>query len=102
MSGPFTGGDPDEMGAVQRVADARPRQRLVVEGTIVSTVAQRHGYGTACRCELDDGTGVLALLFLGREHVPGVVPGARCRVAGTPQPDRAGLVVWNPVYRLLG
>jgi hypothetical protein len=48
--------------------------------------------------ELDDGTGTLALLFLGRGVIPGLVIGSRLRVWGRAVPERNGFVVWNPRY----
>jgi RecG-like helicase len=84
----------------RRIADAHERQRIVVAGRIVSTRCVRHGSGPAYRCELDDGSGTLGLLFLGRKEVPGFAIGQQCTVAGTVQRDALGLVTWNPWYRL--
>lgn len=49
--------------------------------------------------ELDDGTGVVRLRFVGRSHVPGVTPGRRMVAEGTPAAGRDGLVMLNPLYR---
>jgi hypothetical protein len=87
----------------RRLADAAPRRRVVVTGTVCDTGTARSGaLGSrgSFRCELDDGTGHIALLFFGRSDVPGLGPGARCTVEGTARPDRGGLVLWNPLYRL--
>jgi RecG-like helicase len=84
----------------RRIADAHERERIVVAGRIVSTRCVRHGSGPAFRCRLDDGSGTIALLFLGRTEIPGLVVGSRCTVAGTVQRDLHGLVTWNPWYRL--
>jgi RecG-like helicase len=84
----------------RRVAEAQERERVAVAGRIVSVCRVRHGSGHAYRCELDDGSGTISLLFLGRMDVPGLVVGARCTIAGTVQRDALGLVVWNPWYRL--
>jgi RecG-like helicase len=83
-----------------RIADAHERERIVVSGRVLSTRCVRHGSGPAYRCELDDGSGTLGLLFLGRTGVPGFVVGGRCTVAGTVQRDAQGLVIWNPWYQL--
>ncbi len=87
----------------RRLADAAPRGRIVVTGTVCDTGTARSGAlgtGGSFRCELDDGTGRVALLFLGRRSVPGLAPGTRCTVEGTARTDRGGLVVWNPLYRI--
>jgi hypothetical protein len=87
----------------RRLADAALRRRVVVTGTICDTGTARSGalgHRGSFRCELDDGTGHIALLFLGRPDVPGLTPGTRCTVEGTARADRDGLVLWNPLYRL--
>jgi hypothetical protein len=81
-----------------RVADVRARSRLAVTGEIRSVAAVRHGHSIACRMELDDGTGTLALLFLGRGAITGVSIGSCLRVWGTAIPECDGFVVWNPRY----
>ncbi|MGC8463529.1 MAG: DNA-binding protein [Acidimicrobiales bacterium] len=88
---------------VRRLADAAPRCRVVATGTICDTRTARTGaLGPAgsFRCELDDGTGHIGLVFLGRPHVPGLTVGVRCTVEGTARSDRGELVLWNPLYRL--
>lgn len=52
------------------------------------------------RCTLDDGTGQVDLLFIGRRLVPGLSVGARCHVDGTARMDHGRLTIWNPLYQL--
>jgi hypothetical protein len=82
------------------VADAQPRSRVVVTGTIteVSTV-EMQGV-TSSRYVLDDATGQLDLLFLGRPKVAGLSFGVCCTTEGTARLDHDRLVVWNPLYRI--
>ncbi|HVA05700.1 MAG TPA: hypothetical protein VNG12_03055 [Acidimicrobiales bacterium] len=47
---------------------------------------------------LVDGTGALTLRFLGRSGVPGLAPGARLVVQGTPSIERGVLLMRNPLY----
>lgn len=84
----------------RRIAEAHERERIVVAGRITSTRCVRHGSGPALRCELDDGSGTIGLLFLGRAEIPGMLAGVRCAIEGTVQRDASGLVTWNPWYRL--
>ena len=84
----------------RQVRDVRPRTRLVVTGTICDTEEVRIGGGTAYRVALDDGTGELDLLFLGRRTVAGLVVGACFSVEGTAQLKSGRCVVWNPLYKL--
>ena len=84
----------------RQVADARSRARVVVTGRICAGEALTRGTGPAYCCTLDDGTGQLDLLFLGRSAVPGLTVGMRCSIEGTARTEGDRLVVWNPLYRL--
>lgn len=84
----------------RRIVDARGRMRLVAKGTITATGVVRVALSYACRCELDDGTGQVALIFLGRSEIPGMVKGAPCTVEGTTRDEGAELVLLNPLYTL--
>jgi hypothetical protein len=48
-----------------------------------------------------DGTGVLTAKFYGRQHIPGVEPGARVRLEGKVSRRAGGPVMINPAYELL-
>jgi len=89
---------------VTELRSAFPRSRVVVGGTIVSIRGSVEGTGRSMslgyRCVLDDGTGRIDLLFLGRDRVPGLSLGARCHVEGTARMDRGRLTMWNPLYLL--
>jgi hypothetical protein len=84
----------------RKIAEAEPRGRVVVTGTIRSAeVLDR--YGTLSYvCLLDDDTGEIGLLFLGQRGVAGMVAGTRCTVEGTARLADGRLMVWNPIYRI--
>jgi hypothetical protein len=83
-----------------KIADAVPRGRLVVTGFVYLTeVTTEHGTSSYL-CMLDDSTGELGLLFLGRRSVPGLAIGTRLTVEGTARMEGGQLVVWNPIYRI--
>ncbi len=84
----------------QRVADAQPRGRVVVTGTIVASSTTVLGGGVSYCCVLSDGSGEIGLLFIGRRAVPGLVVGARCTVEGTARMGSGQLELWSPLYRL--
>jgi amino acid transporter len=70
-----------------------------VEGNSVfeATVVCENGPG-----ETSTGDpGVLTAKFYGRQHIPGVEPGARIRLAGKVSPRADGRVMINPAYELL-
>lgn len=84
----------------RRIADASPRGRVVVTGTVSSVGTVALGGSVSSSCMLSDGTGEIGLLFIGRNTVPGLVAGARCTVEGTARMGSGQLVLWNPLYRL--
>lgn len=67
-----------------------------VEGNSVfeATVVCDDGNGSG-------GPGELTAKFYGRQHIPGVEPGARIRLAGKVSPRAGGRVMINPAYELL-
>lgn len=84
----------------RKIAEAIPRGRVVVTGVVYSSeVVDVHGTPSYL-CLLDDGTGELGLLFLGRRRVAGMVVGTRCTVEGTARMADGRLIVWNPFYRI--
>ncbi len=85
---------------VSRIADARSQDRVAVTGTIRATQTITVGTSPAYRCVLDDGTGELDLLFLGRGTVAGLAAGTRCSVQGTATARQGRLAVWNPRYQV--
>lgn len=85
----------------RRIADIAPRCRVVVTGVIYSTqVTKDRRTSTSFECLLDDGTGELGLLFLGRRRVAGLEVGTRCTVEGTAIMEGGRYELWNPFYRI--
>jgi hypothetical protein len=66
---------------------------------VAASTENRHGT-RYYRCDLDDGTGAVSLLFSGRTGIPGMEVGTRCYVEGASQLEDGRLVLWNPMYRL--
>jgi hypothetical protein len=84
----------------RHVADARPRQRVVVTGKVVDEQACIwRGFGARVFA-VDDGTGRLNIVFGGVRLKPGMVEGVQVTVEGTALADERGIVLWNPFYRL--
>jgi hypothetical protein len=82
------------------VAATAPRQRAVFSGVLRSTAARRYA-GSWLEAELDDGTGVVTLRWVGRERIPGIVKGASLAVEGTVLDEHGRLVLLNPLYRFV-
>jgi hypothetical protein len=84
----------------RQVREVRPRSRLVVTGAILAAETIGLSGSSTYRIVLEDGTGELEVLFLGRRTIGGLVVGARCSVEGTAHLTRGRFVVWNPLYKL--
>jgi hypothetical protein len=87
---------------VHALAGAGPRDRVAVVGHVVGVEGVLVGPSPSLRVEVEDGTGALDLVFVGRAEVPGLRPGVSLRLEGTVQCRRGRLEVWNPSYELLG
>ena len=78
------------------VADARARERVVVEGWVTGlSVAQWVG-GPTLEVALDDGSAVITLALLGRRSVAGVGLGTPLVAAGTVGVRHGALLLLNP------
>lgn len=91
------------------VADALPRCRALLSGSIRVIVVHRPGagdglIGRAIRGVsvdgwLDDGTGTMVLRWLGRESVPGLIAGVSLTAEGTVVEVHGRPMILNPLYR---
>jgi hypothetical protein len=79
------------------ISAAVPRRRATLEGRI-TTVRSLARPWMRFDVEMTDGTGSVTLRFLGRTVVPGMRPGRRLRVEGTPAEDHSRLIMLNPIY----
>ncbi|HET6952098.1 MAG TPA: amino acid permease [Acidimicrobiales bacterium] len=77
------------------------RQRVEVVGQ-VRILRVRPLAGTATlECVLEDDTGAMSLVFLGRSQIPGIDVGTRMRAEGTAGEHHGRLAILNPAYELL-
>ena len=74
---------------------------VAVSGALVDAAALSISGCPACRYTLDDGTGQVDLLFLGRVMVAGLEVGRRCAAEGAVAERDGRTVIWNPRYQLL-
>ncbi len=82
------------------IGELEPRRRATVSGEIRS-VAFFELPWVRTDVELGDDTGVVVLRFMGRAEVPGLVPGRRIVVDGTPADRQGVLVILNPIYEFV-
>lgn len=84
--------------------DASPLRRPVrLQGTLRVVTVNPIGSHRWLEAELDDGTGEVTLVWMGRRTVPGIDAGRNVRVEGVITLAQGGRkVVYNPRYDLLG
>lgn len=97
----FTGGDTWAGRPIARkILDAQPRQRLIVTGLVVAAAIQDVGGSPSACYTVDDGSGRVDLLFLGRRRIDNLDLGTCVTVEGTVMADTTTMVIWNPIYRI--
>jgi hypothetical protein len=82
------------------MARARPRIRGRFEGDVRRLRVQPQAGVRTLELQLNDGSGHLIVLFMGRRSIPGVECGSRLLIEGTPVAGERGLVLYNPSYEL--
>jgi RecJ-like exonuclease len=86
---------------VTAIEAVRWRDRVRVRGQVRSIrVAPQRDVPTL-ECVIDDGTGTLLAVFLGRRELAGVNVGSRIEVVGTAGVHQNRLAVLNPSYKIL-
>jgi amino acid transporter len=83
------------------IADVQWRQRVHVAGRVRSLRVQPWSGVASLEVELQDGTGRLALVFLGRRQIPGLDVGAKLTVFGMVGEHGGRLAMLNPEYELI-
>lgn len=87
---------------VEPISDAQDRQRVRLRGTVVSVTLQPRGGVPSLEAELDDGTGSIVIVWLGRRRIGGVGPGRAIKVEGRISIQDGRRVMFNPRYELVG
>lgn len=83
------------------IGTIEPRQRVVIAGRIRDVRPATIRQSKRFEAEVDDGTGTVTLVFLGRRSVDGVTPGARVKAAGRLCLLDGAKAIFNPRYELL-
>jgi amino acid transporter len=91
----------EDVSTVTAIDAVRWRDRVRVRGQVRSMrVAPQRDVATL-ECVIDDGTGTLLAVFLGRRELAGVKVGSRIELVGTAGVHQNRLAILNPSYRLL-
>ncbi len=83
------------------IAEAEDRSRARLRGTLRAVTLRPRGGVPALEADLDDGTGVLTIIWLGRRRITGIVPGRSLRVEGCVSVQEGRRVMFNPRYELV-
>ncbi|GAB3039255.1 hypothetical protein GCM10011376_33460 [Nocardioides flavus (ex Wang et al. 2016)] len=86
--------------AALAIADAPEREHVVVSGVLRTVTLRPRGGVPALEAELDDGSGVITLVWLGRRRITGVDPGRSVTVAGCIGRQGGVSIMFNPRYEL--
>ena len=82
------------------IADAPEREHVVVNGVLRTVTLRPRGGVPALEAELDDGSGVITVVWLGRRRITGVDPGRSVTVAGCIGRQGGVPIMFNPRYEL--
>ncbi|GAA1910775.1 hypothetical protein GCM10009737_10300 [Nocardioides lentus] len=83
------------------IAQAPDRERVRLEGHLRTVTLRPRGGAPALEAELHDGTGGVALVWLGRRRIGGITPGRALAVEGRIGRADGVRVIYNPRYELL-
>jgi hypothetical protein len=82
------------------VAAAGERSISRVNGNLASVRSRRSGSAPALEAELDDGSGVMRLVWMGQRQITGIEPGRGLIAEGRVGIQRGRKTMYNPRYRL--
>lgn len=84
-----------------RIGEAPDRTRVTLRGTIRTVTLRPRGGVPALEAELDDGTGVIMIIWLGRRRISGIAPGRSLQIQGRIGQQDGERVLYNPRYELI-
>lgn len=88
-----------ELGAVP-IKELPDREKVRVAGTLRTVTLRPRAGVPALVAELYDGSGSIALIWLGRRQIPGIEPGRALVATGRVTRDNEHPVIFNPRYEL--
>jgi hypothetical protein len=83
------------------IAEAPDREIVELRGTLRTVTLRPRGGVPALEAELDDGSGVLTIVWLGRRRIAGISPGHSMRVGGRIGIHGGIRIMYNPRYELM-
>jgi hypothetical protein len=83
------------------ISDAPLRQRVTLRGEVTSVKIVPRAGSPSLEVTINDGSGVVNVVFLGRRRILGIDPGQAIEVEGVARAERGRVIVMNPKYELL-
>lgn len=83
------------------VAEAPDRQPVTLRGRLRAVTLMPRGGVPTLEADLDDGTGVVTLVWLGRRRIVGIETGRSLTVSGRIGVHAGRRVLYNPRYELI-
>lgn len=83
------------------IADAPVRVPVTLRGTLTSVTLMPRGGVPTLEGELDDGTGAVTIVWLGRRRIAGIEPGRALSATGRIGLHDGRRILFNPRYELM-
>jgi len=83
------------------IADAPDRERVKLRGALRTVTLRPRAGVPALEAELNDGSGVITVVWLGRRRIAGIEPGRAIEVEGRIGAHDGVRILYNPRYQLL-
>lgn len=85
----------------QPIAQCPNREPVCIAGTLRTVTIRPRAGVPSLEANLWDGTGDVAVIWLGRREIPGIGPGRHMRVRGRITTLGGHRAIYNPIYELL-
>ncbi len=85
----------------QPISQCTDREKVCIAGTLRTVTIRPRAGVPSLEADLWDGTGDVAVIWLGRREIPGISPGRHVRVRGRITTLDGHRAVFNPIYELL-
>lgn len=85
---------------VRRIDCCSPGEPVVIRGLVRSLTLPAQGQSPSLEIELDDGSGCVRVIWLGRRRIPGIEAGRTMVIRGRLTCNTDHPIVYNPRYEL--
>ncbi len=80
------------------LSECQIRQKVTLRGTVTSVTASNTSWLEA---DLNDGTGTVSLIWMGRRRIECIMPGRNLMVTGRLTEEEGRRVIFNPEFEVL-